>query len=161
MPDIADRLKKIEVWQIKKSIAENAAALAEEERKANCEKEIIGLWDRAKAMIDLYNAGVKAGLPFPSNSHGNGYTCRTFEANRVQNKMGFGVYGRTTMHPGDYANSIGIYDDPEWYQIDLHDGTLDYRGSRAWSKLDYFVSLFNEFEQFFYDTLDNILARYD
>ena len=160
MPNTTDRLKKIEVWKIKKSIAENAAALAEEERKANCEKEIVGLWDRAKAIIDLYNAGKAAGLPFPTNPNGFSQV-RTFEASPVNNFMGVGKYGQRYLGHNDYADSIGLYDAPDWYQIDLHDGILNYRGSRAWSKLYNFVFLFNEFEQFFYDELDKILTQYD
>lgn len=160
MPDVKDRLKDLEAWKIKKAIAESAAEQAEAERKFNCEQEILGLWDRAKAMLDLYNAGLDAGLPYPDNPHCM-QKVRTLEVNISNNFMGFAKYGHSRWNKESHADSIAVRNTPDWYYIDFHDGKLDFRGSRAWMKLYQFVEEFNEFEKFFYDTWDRIMTKYD
>ena len=158
--DTNDRLKQLEAWKIKKSIAESAAKQIEEENQSNCKKEILGLWDRAKAMLDLYNAGLDAGLPYPTNCN-NFSKIRTLEVNAANNFMGFAKYGHSRWNKESHADSIAIHNTPDWYYIDLHDGQLDFKGSRVWSKLYHFVEEFDEFEKFFYETWDRLVSKYD
>lgn len=158
MIDNTERLKNLQAWKIKKEIEENAKQLAEEERQARVLNEIEGLWERAQAIIDLYNAGIEAGLTYPKEDFYT--TARAFESNSWSHWLGVGFYGDCRIKNGKkLANAISIRGGGAcYYEIDLYNGHLYYSGSHAWYRLNDFVADFNKFEKYFYETWDKLTA---
>jgi hypothetical protein len=164
--DINNRMKNLENWKIKKNIEENAKRLAEEERHNKIVADIEALWPRAKELIDLYNAGVDMGLPYPEEkTYSN---ARAMESNGWSHWLGVGYYdyrnpdthlvvNRMSNRSQRYANAISIRGGgASYYEIDLIDGHLIATGSYKWSRLEKFVEDFNKFEEYFYNWFDKI-----
>ena len=159
MIDNTERLKNLQAWKIKKDIEENAKKQIEEEKQAKTVRDIEALWDRAKAIIDLYNAAIDVGLPLPKEEQ---YTeTRAFESNSWSHKLGVGFYGDapTASHGRRSANAISIRGGGMCdYEIDLYNGHLRVKGGSPWRQLYSFVDQFDLFEKYFYETWDKLTA---
>ena len=154
-----DRIEKIQRWKVREDLKKVAEEEARKEYIAKLTADIEALWDRAKVLIEVYNAGKKAGLPYPDNPYregcfysegyghflGVGYYCDGI----YNGDPGFGIRVRSDM------NAISIRGGGACcYEIDLCDGKLHYKGMDALRRLEDFEKEYNRFEKKFYDWID-------
>lgn len=160
-----DRIIRLNAWKEKKDIAERTKEQLRIMHEAELKTNIEMLWDRAKALIDLYNASVDAGLtPPPSSFSDWEIRNNNFIAGGIYHRLGFGTYqpdryGKIgspyDLRYNSHADSISIRGGGySVYEIDLCNGKLNYTGDGAIKRLEDFVEDFNEFETRFYDWFD-------
>lgn len=158
--DTATRLKNLDAWKIKKNIEENAKRLAEEEKQAKTIADIEALWPRAQAVIELYNACLDKGMPFPKTRY-NDWT-NDFFSNSWSHFLGVGRLTQEQSHGADktHVNAISIRGGGACnYEIDFADGTVFATGSDKWSRLYNFVNEFEKFEHNFYEWFDKAVQK--
>lgn len=155
-----DRIENIKRWRVRQDIKKVAEEEAKREKLAKLTADIEALWDRAERLIEVYNAGLKVGLPYPKDEIHE----RCFTSNSWSHYLGIGYY-----YVGMYFGGVGFGDATRDkfnaisirgggacnYEIDLCDGTLHYTGD-AIRRLEKFVEEYNDFEKLFYDWIDNI-----
>ena len=160
-----DRIENIKRWRVRENIKQVAEEEAKKEHLAKLTADIEALWDRAEKLIEVYNAGLEVGLPYPKDEIHE----RCFTSNSWSHYLGVGYYyvgmyfgnGTAFGNAKDnfkvrYFNAISIRGGGACnYDIDLCDGTLHFTGD-AIPRLEKFVEEYNNFEKLFYDWIDEI-----
>ena len=157
MPDTNDRLKNLEAWKMKKDLEERVKLDMAKEHERNLVRDIEALWPRGKAIIDLYNACLDAGVKFPKHDVWSNDWTNKFFSNAWSHWLGVGHSNTEQCRGADgkYVNAISIRGGGAcYYEIDLYDGVLHYSGSDAIRRMENFVNEFTKFETEFYEWFD-------
>jgi hypothetical protein len=161
-----ERLIRLNAWKEMKDLEERTKEQLRIEHEAKLKNDIEALWDRAKALIDLYNASIDAGLMyFPSDwsSYSWHRDDQNFISDGISHRLGFGKYqpnnykvdGPRGLSNREHADAISIRGGGACrYELDLHNHVLHYTGTGAIKEMETFVEDFNRFEKRFYDYFD-------
>lgn len=139
--------------QIKKAEEERA----KEMKLENDVNEILTLWERADELIKTYNACVDYGIEVPKY----GRLTDVFTSDSQYHRLGFGVFQPRNEEFGiakqKHRNTISIRGGGCChYEIDFYDGKLYFYGEDAPRRIETFVREFNEFEERFYNWIDEL-----
>ena len=150
-----ERLIKLNAWKEMKDIKERTEAQIKAEREAKLKADIVALWDRAKDLIELYNAGLDMGLSYPKDSleFYNKFSAHDWTRVGFGNHCAVGI-----MYDGTRADCITLrfYTNhgSKYVNMNLYNGTLvcpDYTGIK---ELEQFYNSFPKLETDFYDWFD-------
>lgn len=159
----AERLIKLNAWKEMKDIKERTDAQIKAEREAKLKADIIALWDRAKDLIELYNAGLDMGLSYPKHHDSISGFHNKFSA-MDWTRVGFGKYGeKGLLYNGIHANAITLHfyvsRGSKYVNMDLYNGAIYCTEPIGIEELERFYNSFPKLETDFYDWFDRKIGE--
>lgn len=156
-----NRIEKIKIYAVEEEARKNFEMEQKKVEELKTVKKIESLWDRAKELIDTYNACVDANIKMPKESSLD--RLDMFTANAISHRLGFGVINPDLSTFGianeKYRDSLAVHGGGcANCEVVLYKGELFYKGNdwdRAWA-MKRFLDQFDEFESKFYAWVDKI-----